>query len=79
MYFLDEIEKAHLIYSIYSSSNGLWKITDHNGKTIDFRNVILIMTTNAGAIDVSKNKIGFNAKRSNDDSSDAINRIFHRI
>ena len=52
------------------------KLTDHNGKTIDFRNVILIMTTNAGAIDVSKNKIGFNAKRSNDDSSDAINRIF---
>ena len=36
------------------------------------------MTTNAGAIDVSKNKIGFNAKRSNDDSSDAINRIFHQ-
>ena len=34
------------------------------------------MTTNAGAIDVSKNKIGFNAKRSNDDGSDAINRIF---
>jgi ATP-dependent Clp protease ATP-binding subunit ClpA len=52
------------------------KLTDHNGKTIDFRNVILIMTTNAGAIDVSKNKIGFNAKRSNDASSDAINRIF---
>ena len=52
------------------------KLTDHNGKSIDFRNVILIMTTNAGAIDVSKKKIGFNSVRSGSDSSDAINKLF---
>ena len=74
---LDEIEKAHFdLFNILLQVMDYGKLTDHNGKTIDFRNVILIMTTNAGAIDVSKNKIGFNAKRSNDDSSDAINRIF---
>jgi len=74
---LDEIEKAHFdLFNILLQVMDYGKLTDHNGKTIDFRNVILIMTTNAGAIDVSKNKIGFNATRSNDDSSDAINRIF---
>ena len=35
------------------------KLTDHNGKTVDFRNVILIMTTNAGAADMAKEAIGF--------------------
>ncbi len=74
---LDEIEKAHYdLFNILLQVMDYGKLTDHNGKTIDFRNVILIMTTNAGAIDVSKNKIGFNTKKSNDDSSDAINRIF---
>ncbi len=74
---LDEIEKAHFdLFNILLQVMDYGKLTDHNGKSIDFRNVILIMTTNAGAIDVSKNKIGFNGKRSNDDSSDAINRIF---
>ena len=52
------------------------KLTDHTGKTIDFRNVILIMTTNAGAIDISKKSIGFNSKRSNTDNQEAINKLF---
>ena len=52
------------------------KLTDHNGKSVDFRNVILIMTTNAGAIDISKKGIGFNSSRSNTDSDEAINKLF---
>ena len=74
---LDEIEKAHFdLFNILLQVMDYGKLTDHNGKSVDFRNVILIMTTNAGAIDVSKKKIGFNSIRSSDDSSDAINRIF---
>ena len=52
------------------------KLTDHNGKSVDFRNVILIMTTNAGAIDISKKGIGFNSSRSNTDNVEAINKLF---
>ncbi len=74
---LDEIEKAHFdLFNILLQVMDYGKLTDHNGKSVDFRNVILIMTTNAGAIDVSKKKIGFNSIRSSDDSGDAINRIF---
>ncbi len=74
---LDEIEKAHFdLFNILLQVMDYGKLTDHNGKSIDFRNVILIMTTNAGAIDVSKKRIGFNSIRSSDDSSEAINRIF---
>ena len=74
---LDEIEKAHFdLFNILLQVMDYGKLTDHNGKTVDFRNVILIMTTNAGAIDVSKKRIGFNSVRSSDDSSDAINRLF---
>ncbi len=74
---LDEIEKAHYdLFNILLQVMDYGKLTDHNGKSVDFRNVILIMTTNAGAIDVSKKKIGFNSVRSSDDSSETINRIF---
>ncbi len=74
---LDEIEKAHFdLFNILLQVMDYGKLTDHNGKSVDFRNVILIMTTNAGAIDVSKKRIGFNSVRSSDDSSEAINRIF---
>ena len=52
------------------------KLTDHNGKTVDFRNVILIMTTNAGAMDVSKKRIGFNSMRSSNDNEEVINKLF---
>ena len=74
---LDEIEKAHFdLFNILLQVMDYGKLTDHNGKAVDFRNVILIMTTNAGAIDISKKKIGFNAVRSNDDNSEAINKMF---
>ena len=60
---LDEIEKAHYdLFNILLQVMDYGKLTDHNGKTVDFRNVILIMTTNAGAIDISKKRIGFNSK-----------------
>ena len=52
------------------------KLTDHNGKKIDFRNVILIMTTNAGAPDLARTPIGFTRTRKDLDDSEAINRLF---
>ena len=74
---LDEIEKAHYdLFNILLQVMDYGKLTDHNGKTVDFKNVILIMTTNAGAIDISKKRIGFNTKRSNDDNLEAINKLF---
>ena len=60
---LDEIEKAHPdLYNILLQVMDYGKLTDNNGKTIDFRNVILIMTTNAGASDLAKTPIGFGRK-----------------
>ena len=74
---LDEIEKAHYdLFNILLQVMDYGKLTDHNGKTIDFRNVILIMTTNAGAIDISKKRIGFNTVKSSEDNSEAINKMF---
>ena len=74
---LDEIEKAHFdLFNILLQVMDYGKLTDHNGKSIDFRNVILIMTTNAGAVDISKKKIGFNSSRSSTDSDEAINKLF---
>ncbi len=74
---LDEIEKAHYdLFNILLQVMDYGKLTDHNGKTVDFRNVILIMTTNAGAIDISKKRIGFNSIKSSEDNSEAINKIF---
>ena len=52
------------------------KLTDHNGKSVDFRNVILIMTTNAGAADLAKEAIGFGRTTREGDDTDAINRMF---
>jgi ATP-dependent Clp protease ATP-binding subunit ClpA len=52
------------------------KLTDHNGKSVDFRNVILIMTTNAGASDLAKNAIGFGSEVRKGDDEEAINRLF---
>jgi len=74
---LDEIEKAHPdLYNILLQVMDHGKLTDHNGKTIDFRNVILIMTTNAGAIDLQKSPIGFTKSRRDLDDSEAVNRAF---
>ncbi|MEK9723074.1 MAG: AAA family ATPase, partial [Rhodospirillaceae bacterium] len=52
------------------------KLTDHNGKSIDFRNVILIMTTNAGAADMAKPPIGFEREERNGDDAEAIEKLF---
>ena len=74
---LDEIEKAHQdLYNILLQVMDHGKLTDHNGKTIDFRNVILIMTTNAGAADLARTPIGFTRTRADLDNSEAINRLF---
>ena len=57
---LDEIEKAHPdLFNILLQVMDHGKLTDHNGKSVDFRNVILIMTTNAGASDLAKPPMGF--------------------
>ncbi|MBB4120427.1 ATP-dependent Clp protease ATP-binding subunit ClpA [Martelella radicis] len=74
---LDEIEKAHPdIYNILLQVMDHGSLTDHNGKKIDFRNVILIMTTNAGASEMSKSAIGFGSSRRTGDDEEALNRIF---
>jgi ATP-dependent Clp protease ATP-binding subunit ClpA len=74
---LDEIEKAHPdVYNILLQVMDHGKLTDHNGRAVDFRNVVLIMTTNAGAADNAKESIGFGrAKRSGEDTA-AIERAF---
>ncbi|MFO1116849.1 MAG: ATP-dependent Clp protease ATP-binding subunit ClpA [Beijerinckiaceae bacterium] len=74
---LDEIEKAHPdLYNILLQVMDHGKLTDHNGKQISFRNVILIMTTNAGASDAQRNAIGFGSTRRVGDDVEAINRMF---
>ncbi|WP_180897197.1 ATP-dependent Clp protease ATP-binding subunit ClpA [Martelella soudanensis] len=74
---LDEIEKAHPdIYNILLQVMDHGSLTDHNGKKIDFRNVILIMTTNAGAAEMSKSAIGFGSSRRTGEDEEALNRIF---
>jgi ATP-dependent Clp protease ATP-binding subunit ClpA len=52
------------------------KLTDHNGKTVDFRNTILIMTTNAGAADMQKPPIGFGRAKREGEDTEALNRLF---
>ncbi len=74
---LDEIEKAHQdLYNILLQVMDHGKLTDHNGKTVDFRNVILIMTTNAGAADQAKEAIGFGSTVRQGEDEEAIKRMF---
>ncbi|OSI14236.1 ATP-dependent Clp protease ATP-binding subunit ClpA [Neisseria dumasiana] len=74
---LDEIEKAHPdIFNVLLQVMDYGKLTDNNGKSADFRNVILIMTTNAGADSLSKPAIGFAGKRQRGDEMEAINKQF---
>ena len=74
---LDEIEKAHPdLFNILLQVMDHGKLTDHNGKQIDFRNVILIMTTNAGAAELAKAAIGFGSSVRDPDDQEAINRLF---
>lgn len=74
---LDEIEKAHPdLFNILLQVMDYGKLTDSNGKAVDFSNVILIMTTNAGAADLAKPAMGFgNTERTGDDK-EAIERLF---
>lgn len=74
---LDEIEKAHPdIFNLLLQVMDYGKLTDNNGKTIDFRNVILIMTTNAGAAEMARAPVGFNREMRVDEDSEAINKMF---
>ncbi len=74
---LDEIEKAHPdLFNILLQVMDHGKLTDHNGKSVDFRNVVLIMTTNAGASDLAKAPIGFGRAKREGDDTEAINRMF---
>ncbi|MGE5266733.1 MAG: ATP-dependent Clp protease ATP-binding subunit ClpA [Deltaproteobacteria bacterium] len=74
---LDEIEKAHPdLYNILLQVMDHGKLTDHSGKSVDFRNVILIMTTNAGASDLAKPPMGFERGRREGEDTEAVNRLF---
>ncbi len=74
---LDEIEKAHFdIYNILLQVMDYGFLSDHNGKKIDFRNVIIIMTTNAGAQDMAKESIGFSESKAEQNYNQEINRLF---
>jgi ATP-dependent Clp protease ATP-binding subunit ClpA len=74
---LDEIEKAHPdLFNVLLQVMDYGRMTDHNGKSVDFRNVILIMTTNAGAAEMAKPAMGFVNEARGGDSEEAINRLF---
>ncbi|KAA0681579.1 ATP-dependent Clp protease ATP-binding subunit ClpA [Azospirillum sp. YIM DDC1] len=74
---LDEIEKAHPdLFNILLQIMDHGKLTDHNGKTVDFRNVILIMTSNAGAADMAKPAIGFERERRVGEDMEAVEKLF---
>ncbi|MEJ5218419.1 ATP-dependent Clp protease ATP-binding subunit ClpA [Cognatishimia sp. D5M38] len=74
---LDEIEKAHPdVYNILLQVMDHGTLTDHNGRTVDFRNVILIMTSNAGATEQAKAAIGFGRDRREGEDTAAIERTF---
>jgi ATP-dependent Clp protease ATP-binding subunit ClpA len=74
---LDEIEKAHPdVFNILLQVMDHGQLTDSNGKKIDFRNVVLIMTTNAGASDAQRNSIGFGRGKADDEVDEALKRLF---
>jgi ATP-dependent Clp protease ATP-binding subunit ClpA len=74
---LDEIEKAHPdVYNILLQVMDHGKLTDHNGRQVDFSNVILIMTSNAGAAEQAKAAIGFGRDKREGEDTAAIERLF---
>ena len=74
---LDEIEKAHPdLFNILLQVMDNGRLTDHHGKTVDFRNVVLIMTTNAGASDMAKQGIGFGDVSKADAGDEAVKKMF---
>ncbi|MFA4994356.1 MAG: ATP-dependent Clp protease ATP-binding subunit ClpA [Bdellovibrionales bacterium] len=74
---LDEIEKAHPdLFNLLLQVMDHGALTDHNGKVVNFRNVILIMTTNAGSADMAKSPMGFLREQRIDDDTSAIEKLF---
>ncbi|OQW75363.1 MAG: ATP-dependent Clp protease ATP-binding subunit ClpA [Proteobacteria bacterium ST_bin14] len=74
---LDEIEKAHPdLFNILLQVMDNGKLTDHHGKTVDFRNTILIMTTNAGASDMAREAVGFGAVTREGEDEEAVRKMF---
>ncbi len=74
---LDEIEKAHPdLFNILLQVMDNGRLTDHHGKTVDFRNVVLVMTTNAGASDMARQGIGFGDVSKEDAGDEAVKRMF---
>ena len=74
---LDEIEKAHPdLFNILLQVMDNGRLTDHHGKTVDFRNVVLIMTTNAGASDMASQGIGFGDVSKEDAGEEAVKKMF---
>ena len=74
---LDELEKAHPdVFNILLQVMDHGSLTDHNGRTVDFRNVVLIMTSNAGASELAKSAIGFGRDRREGEDTAAIERTF---
>ena len=74
---LDEIEKAHPdLFNILLQVMDNGRLTDHHGKTVDFRNVILIMTTNAGASDMARETVGFGNLTREGEDGEAVKKMF---
>ncbi len=74
---LDEIEKAHPdVFNLLLQVMDHGTLTDNNGRKADFRNVIIVMTTNAGAIQVARNSVGFTQQDNSTDDKEAINKLF---
>jgi ATP-dependent Clp protease ATP-binding subunit ClpA len=74
---MDEMEKAHPdVYNILLQVMDNGKLTDHNGRTVDFRNVVLIMTSNAGAQEQAQNALGFGRTRREGEDTAAVERMF---
>jgi ATP-dependent Clp protease ATP-binding subunit ClpA len=74
---LDEIEKAHPdVFNLLLQVMDHGALTDNNGRKADFRNVIIIMTTNAGAVEMSRRSIGFTSQDHSTDGKEAINKLF---
>ncbi len=74
---LDEIEKAHPdVFNLLLQMMDHGTLTDNNGRKADFRNVIIVMTTNAGAVQVARNSVGFTKQDNSSDDSEAINKLF---
>ncbi|HIP52523.1 MAG TPA: ATP-dependent Clp protease ATP-binding subunit ClpA, partial [Chromatiales bacterium] len=74
---LDEIEKAHPdVFNLLLQVMDHGTLTDNNGRKADFRNVVIVMTTNAGASEMSRPSIGFTAQDHTSDGMEAIKRLF---